>query len=226
MLCYLTAPSHYLNQCWLTINRIQWHSSDGNFTGHFIVTISVHNHFFKTPVTISHGKNRLNSHYKYILVTWNVVCIHSARHKTNGYVYVMYRRWARYQTIGTVFQITNNSPVCSAVSRVNDKEKLNVCMTGPISGEPNNTPVCRKLFSTIPYGEPVHLPPQGQWLGPVNCKLIYIYNINAVFLFCNSNILSHIKHTLHNFQHEYCCLRIRSLILVLSELTCKTCGTS
>ena len=127
----------------------------------------------------------------------------------------------------TVFQITNNSPVCSVVYRVNDKEKLNVCMTGPISGEPNNTPVCRKLlFSTISYGEPVHLPPQGQWLGPVNCKLIYIYNINAVFLFCNSNILSHIKHTLHNFQHEYCCLRIRSLILVLSELTWKACGTS
>ena len=105
----------------------------------------------------------------------------------------------------TVFQIANNSPVCSAVFRVNDKKKLNVCMTGPISGEPNNTPVYRKLFLTISYVEPVHLPPQGQWLGPVNCKLISIYNINAVFLFCNSNILSHIKHTLHNFQHEYCC---------------------
>ena len=27
----LTAPSHYLNQCWLIISKVQWHSSDGNF---------------------------------------------------------------------------------------------------------------------------------------------------------------------------------------------------
>ena len=32
MACCLTAPSHYLNQCWLTISKIQLHSSDGNFT--------------------------------------------------------------------------------------------------------------------------------------------------------------------------------------------------
>ena len=25
-------PSHYLNQCWLTISKFQWHSSEGNFT--------------------------------------------------------------------------------------------------------------------------------------------------------------------------------------------------
>ena len=29
--CCLTAPSHYLNQCWLIISKIQLHSSDGNF---------------------------------------------------------------------------------------------------------------------------------------------------------------------------------------------------
>ena len=27
----LTAPSHYLSQCWLIISKIQWHSSEGNF---------------------------------------------------------------------------------------------------------------------------------------------------------------------------------------------------
>ena len=31
MACCLTAPSHYLNQCWLIINKSQWHSSEGNF---------------------------------------------------------------------------------------------------------------------------------------------------------------------------------------------------
>ena len=28
----LTAPSHYLNQCWLAITKVQWCSSEGNFT--------------------------------------------------------------------------------------------------------------------------------------------------------------------------------------------------
>ena len=30
--CCLTAPSHYLNQCWFVISKVQWHSSEGNFT--------------------------------------------------------------------------------------------------------------------------------------------------------------------------------------------------
>ena len=32
MACCLTAPSHYLNQCWLIITKVQGHSSDGSFT--------------------------------------------------------------------------------------------------------------------------------------------------------------------------------------------------
>ena len=27
----MTAPSHYLNQCWLIINKVQWHSKEDNF---------------------------------------------------------------------------------------------------------------------------------------------------------------------------------------------------
>ena len=34
--CCLTAPSHYLNQCWLIISKIQWHSSQGNFTRYIL----------------------------------------------------------------------------------------------------------------------------------------------------------------------------------------------
>ena len=29
--CCLTAPSHYLNQCWLIISKVLWHSSAGDF---------------------------------------------------------------------------------------------------------------------------------------------------------------------------------------------------
>ena len=30
MACCLMAPSHYLNQCWLNVNKIIWHSSQGD----------------------------------------------------------------------------------------------------------------------------------------------------------------------------------------------------
>ena len=32
MACCLTARSHYLNQCWLIISKVHWHSNEGNFT--------------------------------------------------------------------------------------------------------------------------------------------------------------------------------------------------
>ena len=32
MACCLTAPSHYLNWCWLIISKVQWHPSESNFT--------------------------------------------------------------------------------------------------------------------------------------------------------------------------------------------------
>ena len=32
MACSLTAPSYYLNQCWLIISKVHWHLSEGNFT--------------------------------------------------------------------------------------------------------------------------------------------------------------------------------------------------
>ena len=32
MACCLTAPSHYLNQCWLIISNVHWHSYEGNLT--------------------------------------------------------------------------------------------------------------------------------------------------------------------------------------------------
>ena len=32
MACCLTAPSHYLNQCWFTISTVHWHSFEYNLT--------------------------------------------------------------------------------------------------------------------------------------------------------------------------------------------------
>ena len=39
MACCLMAPSHYLNQCWLIINRVKWHSPDGNFIRNTSTTV-------------------------------------------------------------------------------------------------------------------------------------------------------------------------------------------
>ena len=46
MACCLMAPSHYLNQCWLIIDKVQWHSGDGNFTKDTSIT-----NLFKIEIT-------------------------------------------------------------------------------------------------------------------------------------------------------------------------------
>ena len=35
MACCLTAPSHYLNQCWFIISKVLWHSSEDIIIGRF-----------------------------------------------------------------------------------------------------------------------------------------------------------------------------------------------
>ena len=51
MACCLTAPSHNLNQCWLIISKLQWHSSECNFTRDAPV-ISHWNHQSPPPTTL------------------------------------------------------------------------------------------------------------------------------------------------------------------------------
>ena len=49
MTCCLTAPSHYLNQCWLLICGAQYHSLDGNYKR----DVSAINHYNKFETCIS-----------------------------------------------------------------------------------------------------------------------------------------------------------------------------
>ena len=59
MACCLTAPSHYLNQCWLLISQILWHSPESNFTLTAHATIlynEFENHTFKIPATSPRGE--------------------------------------------------------------------------------------------------------------------------------------------------------------------------
>ena len=39
MACGLTAPSHYLNQYWLPISKVMWHSTESNLTVHSLAII-------------------------------------------------------------------------------------------------------------------------------------------------------------------------------------------
>ena len=59
MVCYLTAPSHYLNQCWLIINLILWHSFQGNV---YLNTPDVNHHvafeLFTFEITATSLKGR------------------------------------------------------------------------------------------------------------------------------------------------------------------------
>ena len=54
MACCLTAPSHYLNQCWLHISDILWHSPESNFTISAPASMlysEYENHTFKVTAT-------------------------------------------------------------------------------------------------------------------------------------------------------------------------------
>ena len=55
----LMAPSHYLNQCWLIISKILWHSPQSNFTARVQAAIlynEFENYTFKTSATSPCGQ--------------------------------------------------------------------------------------------------------------------------------------------------------------------------
>ena len=66
MACCLTAPSRYLNQCWLIISKVHWHSSEGNFTRNqywrYLSLIWV----LKLPIW-DHSKKSIRHHWVYSL---------------------------------------------------------------------------------------------------------------------------------------------------------------
>ena len=84
--CCLTAPGHYLNQIWLVISEVSWHSPEGNFTGN----IQYHwyeyeNHRFK--ITVASSRDQW---VKYLSCThWRQGCTHQCLqmpwHETTHY---------------------------------------------------------------------------------------------------------------------------------------------
>ena len=59
MACCLTAPSHYLNQCWLNMSMALWHSAEKDFTRNaqdIYPWYQFENYWFKTLTTSSRGQ--------------------------------------------------------------------------------------------------------------------------------------------------------------------------
>ena len=59
MACCLTAPSHYLNQCWLIIWKVQWYSSEDNFRSDISATNhwnKLGNYSYKIPLKYPRGQ--------------------------------------------------------------------------------------------------------------------------------------------------------------------------
>ena len=79
MACCLTAPSHYLNQCWFLISKDLCHQPESNFTVSALAGIMYHNlvnYTFKIIATSprSHRVNQICSLILSSLILWNFVC--------------------------------------------------------------------------------------------------------------------------------------------------------
>ena len=59
MACCLTAPSHYLNHCWLVISKVLWHSSEDIIIRRFEDTnqqSKIENYIFKITLRFPRGQ--------------------------------------------------------------------------------------------------------------------------------------------------------------------------
>ena len=77
MACCLTAPSHYLNQCWLIIRGVLWHTSESSFAGiaqgidsGYEFEKYILKHIFKSP-----RGQWVKMDWAYIITPYPMVCI-------------------------------------------------------------------------------------------------------------------------------------------------------
>ena len=81
MACCLTAPSHYLNQCWLITRGVLWHTSESSFAGiaqgidsGYEFEKDILKNIFKSPrgqwVKLSRGQRRSQKAHSYVVTEW------------------------------------------------------------------------------------------------------------------------------------------------------------
>ena len=86
MACCLTAPSHYLNQCWLVISKVLWHSSDDIIKRTFKDNnqwSKIENNIFKITLRSPRGqwvnsyprKHTHGTYYYVAVLCWSVILV-------------------------------------------------------------------------------------------------------------------------------------------------------
>ena len=78
MTCCLTAPNNYLNQCWLIISEVQWHSYQGNFTR----DASTINHLnpFENYILKFHSNFARANELRYGVLRWLEIAVNTRNH--------------------------------------------------------------------------------------------------------------------------------------------------
>ena len=138
--CCLMAPSHYLNQCWLIMSKVRWHSSKGNFARD-TSSINYQNHFENYFSKISpksprgqrfnciSNNNPQNSFYGSFPFKW-----HWFQNKTMAHMFIV-----NSDISHTTWTVTGN--ICirsidwmSPVILVNERLYTNILkLTGPLT---------------------------------------------------------------------------------------------
>ena len=126
MACCLTAPSHYLNQCWLIIRGVLWHSSENSFTGiaqgidsGYEFEKNILKNIFKSPrgQWVKSTKKSKCIHVHYNTNSFVMICIKSCQRPFQKRFDIMqhlhHYEWYQYHTITVwVSQGWMHSPWC------------------------------------------------------------------------------------------------------------------
>ena len=85
MACCLTAPSHYLNQCWLIMSRVLWHSLSCEMLKISILDMSLKITYLKLQLYLP-GANELNMlGSNYCLIKRKVMVAHGEKQENTMY---------------------------------------------------------------------------------------------------------------------------------------------
>ena len=126
----LTAPSHYLYQCWLIISKVHWHSHEGNFTRDTSAINKLKNYLSKSSLK-SHRDQWVKSH----IIRWKIIAEFSR---------IVYRK-----TVPTLYHFSVTLPV----NVTGLHAATNPSSTRPHgAGQPNNGPAQLTGVTGTPTG--------------------------------------------------------------------------
>ena len=168
MACCLTAPSHYLNQCWLIISTVLWHSSEDIMIRRFEVKIT----FFKITLRSPSGQwvNGTNQ-----LTLTNKVT--ASNHFTDEF-YIKFKTSTKYHVLSTTCWPNKCCKIkCKYLHNRIAMNELTKKYIFPF----NTNKELEKLESHINYHEDKQWSEQLTWLVHT-MSLLKLCNVSCVYL--------------------------------------------